>query len=105
MRYLAKAIIDEMESRFTAELAPKWEKGTIRFIPNDPHLKEHDMPISRIMHKIIMMRDAIRVLEQSVNSNQNLSEGEKMKLHGYINKCYGSMTSFNFLFYSEDDKF
>lgn len=52
-----------------------------------------------------MVRDNLRVLEQQINSNKNLGEGEKLKLQGYITRCYGSLTSFNFLFFDEEDKF
>lgn len=105
IKYLAKAIVDEMDALYSAELATKWEKGSIFFIPADSNQKDHEIPIEKILHKIVMMRDNLRVLEAQINSTENLSEGEKVKLQGYISRCYGSMTSFNFLFRNPEDRF
>jgi hypothetical protein len=57
------------------------------------------------MNKVVMMRDNLRVLEQQINGNKTLELGEKVKLQGYITRIYGSLTSFNFMFEDEDDKF
>ena len=105
LKTLAKAIVDEMESRHSADLAYKWEGGSIFFLPADSDSKDHEIPIDKLFHKIVMVRDNLRVLEQQINSNDKLSEGEKLKFQGYITRCYGSLTSFNFLFYDPDDKF
>ncbi len=105
IKELAKALLDEMEKRHTAELAPKWEGGSVMFLPKDSSVKDHEIPIDKLLHKIVMVRDNLRVLEQQINSNDKLSEGEKVKFQGYITKCYGSLTSFNFMFYDEEDKF
>jgi len=105
IRALAKAIVREMEAQHSAELAPKWEGSSLFFVPKDKSLKDHEIPIDKFMHKVVMMRDNLRVLEQQINSSSTLSQGDKLKLQGYITKCYGSMTSFNFLFYDEEDKF
>lgn len=104
MKLLASLITDEMEKRHKADMAPKWQGGTIIFRPGHPSLKQHELSIERFMHKIVMMRDNLRVLEQQVNSNKELSEGEKIKLQAYISRVYGSMTSFNFMFAEEEDK-
>ncbi len=105
IKELAKALLEEIESTYSADLAPKWEGGSVYFIPNTSELKEHEIPIDKIMHKIVMIRDNLRVLEQQINSNDNLSEGEKLKLQSYITRCYGSLTSFNFIFKNDEDKF
>ncbi|HRE59233.1 MAG TPA: hypothetical protein PLW09_15570 [Candidatus Kapabacteria bacterium] len=105
IRALAKAIVHEMNSEHSAELAPKWEGASVFVVPKDTSLKDHEIPLDKLMHKIVMMRDNLRVLEQQINAHTILSEGEKVKLQGYITKCYGSMTSFNFLFYQDEDKF
>ncbi|MBI3259292.1 MAG: hypothetical protein HYZ54_07465 [Ignavibacteriae bacterium] len=102
---LAKAIVAEMDKRTSGEQAPKWKGGTIKFIPADKSMKENEMPIDRFLSKIIMVRDNLRVLEQQINSDKTLSEGEKIKFQSYITKSYGSLTSFNFLFWFEEDKF
>lgn len=105
IRAIARFIVEEMDSRHNADMAHKWDGGIVRVIPGDPNTKEHDIPITKLMHKIVMVRDNLRVLEQQINSNKTLSEGEKLKFHNYITKCYGSLTSFNFLFYDDEDKF
>lgn len=105
LRILAEKIVYFMDKSHSADLAPKWERATIKFIPKDEDLKPHEISIDTFMHKIVMVRDNLRVLEQQINSNKGLSEGEKLKLQSYITKAYGSLTSFNFMFYSDDDKF
>jgi len=105
VRAIAKFILREMESQHSADLAHKWTGGTIKVIPGDPNTKEHEISIDKLMHKVVMVRDNLRVLEQQINSNKELSDAEKLKYQNYITKCYGSMTSFNFLFYDEEDKF
>lgn len=105
MKLLASLIADEVEKRHSAELAPKWEHGTVVFIPSKEGMKQHEMAMHRFMHKVVMMRDNLRVLEQQINSNKTLSDGDKLKLQGYITRIYGSMTSFNFMFANEDDQF
>jgi len=105
MKRLAGLIADEMEKRHSAELAPKWEHGMVVFVPSHPDAKQHELAMYKFMHKVVMMRDNIRVLEQQINSNKSLSEGEKIKLQSYITRVYGSLTSFNFMFAEEEDKF
>jgi hypothetical protein len=105
IKELAKALADEMESRHSADLAYKWEGGSIFFIPSDSDTKDHEMPIDKLMHKVVMVRDYLRVLEQQINANEKLSEGDKLKFQNYITKCYGSLTSFNFLFKEPAEKF
>lgn len=105
IKRLARAIVDEMDSDRSAELAPKWEGASIFFIPKDSSAKDKELPIDALLHKIVLIRDNLRILEAKINANDALSEGEKVKLQSYITRCYGSLTSFNFLFYDEDDKF
>ncbi len=105
LRAMSKYIVEEMESKFNADMAYKWEKGMIRIIPGDPMTNEHEFPIEKLMHKIVMVRDNLRVLEQQINSSKTLSSGEKLKYQNYIGRCYGSLTSFNFMFYNDEDKF
>jgi hypothetical protein len=105
IRQLAKAIVEETDSHYKADLAPKWEGGSMFFIPKNSDAKDHEMPIDTMLHKIVMIRDNLRVLEQQINSSDSLSEGEKIKFQNYITKCYGSLTSFNFLFNYQEDKF
>ncbi|GMV52477.1 MAG: hypothetical protein AMXMBFR68_02690 [Ignavibacteria bacterium] len=105
MRLLATLIANEIESRHSADLAPKWQGGSVVFKPADSGLAQHELQIDKFMHKVVMMRDNLRVLEQQINSSSSLTDGEKLKLQGYITRVYGSLTSFNFMFASPDDKF
>jgi hypothetical protein len=105
LRLLAQLIADEVEKRHNADLAPKWQHATVIFKPEDSTLKQHEIAMERFMHKIVMMRDNLRVLEQQINANKSLEPSEKIKLQSYITRIYGSMTSFNFMFENPDDKF
>lgn len=105
LRLLASMLHVELERQHNADLAPKWQHGTVIFKPSEASLKQHEMSMERFMHKVVMMRDNLRVLEQQINANKTLELGEKIKLQGYITKIYGSMTSFNFMFANDDDAF
>ncbi|MFP4542768.1 MAG: hypothetical protein ACOC2K_04530 [Bacteroidota bacterium] len=105
IKELAKQLVEEMHSMHSAEYAAKWEGGSLFVMPGDSETNEHEIPLDKLMHKIIMIRDNLRVLEQQINSSDSLSEGEKLKFQNYITRCYGSLTSFNFLFYYPEDKF
>ncbi len=87
------------------EMAPKWEGGKLALIPGDPQLKGKEMPIADFFHKIVMVRDRLRVLEQRINSHPKLSEQDKVELQQYITRSYGSLTSFNLLFRNKEDHF
>ena len=86
------------------ELGDKWNNGTLILKPFDPSLKEKEIPIETFFHKIVMIRDRLRVMEQRINSS-HLSDEEKVNLQQYISRIYGSLTSFNVLFKYKDDHF
>jgi hypothetical protein len=86
-------------------LGEKWNKGTILLQPSDKSLKPKEIPISDFFHKIVMLRDRLRVLEQNINSSKNLSDEEKVNMQQYITRCYGSLTSFNLLFRNKEQWF
>jgi len=87
------------------ELAPKWLRGTLVLKPGNPDLKSKEFPIDTFFHKIVMVRDRLRVLEQNINSNEKLEDMEKVQLQQYISRIYGSLTTFNVLFTDKDDHF
>ena len=84
-----------------SEIVPigeKWEGGTMVLQPKDTGLKPKEIKIEAFFHKIVMLRDRLRVMEQRINSSKNLSEAEKINLQQYITRIYGSLTTFNVLF-------
>lgn len=89
----------------TVPLGDRWVGGTLILQPQDKSLKSKDIPIDAFFHKIVMTRDRLRVLEQRINSNPQLSDEEKVNLQQYITKIYGSLTSFNVLFRAKEDYF
>lgn len=94
-------ITDEME---LTDLGGKWEGGTLILKPANDDLKPHELPISTFFHKVVMVRDRLRVMEQRINSS-GLTGEEKVNLQQYITKIYGSLTSFNVLFTSKQEGF
>lgn len=86
------------------KLGDKWEGGVMILRPGDENLKDKEIPIETFFHKIVMVRDRLRVMEQRINSS-NLSDEEKVNLQQYITRIYGSLTTFNVLFKYKEDHF
>ncbi len=89
----------------TVPLGERWIKGTLLLQPFDKSLKPKEIPIEDFFHKIVMLRDRLRVLEQNINSSKNLSDEEKVNIQQYITRCYGSLTTFNVLFKNKEQWF
>ncbi len=79
-------------------LGGKWSRGKIIIQPGDNSLQSKEIPIDNFFHKIVMLRDRLRVLEQNINSHKKLDDEDKVHLQQYITRCYGSLTTFNVLF-------
>jgi hypothetical protein len=86
-------------------LASKWEGGTVQLIPKSSELQGKEIPIDQLFHKVVMIRDRLRMLEQKINTNSKLSDAEKVELQHYVTRCYGSLTTFNVLFKEKGDQF
>jgi hypothetical protein len=101
---LLRRIIREEAGITPVAPAAKWRGGTLVLRPGTPGLQEKTWPIETFFHKVVMLRNRLRALEQQVNAS-DLPEDVKVKLQGYVSGCYGSLTSFNVLFADEDDQF
>lgn len=85
-------------------LGERWQGGLMILKPEEDELKPKEIPIETFFHKIVMVRDRLRVMEQRVNTS-NLSDEEKINLQQYITRIYGSLTTFNVLFKNKEDYF
>lgn len=88
----------------TVPLGQKWTGGRMVLYPGDKTLKEKEIPIETFFHKIVMIRDRVRVMEQRINASE-LTDEEKVDLEQYITRIYGSLTTFNVLFKNKEDQF
>ena len=104
LEILLRRIIREEAGITPVVPADKWRGGTLVLRPSGPGLQEKTWPIETFFHKVVMLRNRLRTLEQQVNAS-DLPEAAKVKLQGYVSGCYGSLTSFNVLFADEDDQF
>lgn len=86
-------------------LGDRWGGGMLVLQPADKSLKGKEIPVEDFFHKIVMLRDRLRVLEQNINSNKKLSDEDKVNMQQYVTRCYGSLTTFNVLFRNKEDWF
>jgi hypothetical protein len=101
---LLRRVIREEAGLSPVAPAEKWRGGSLVLRPGTPGSQEKAWPIETFFHKVVMLRNRLRTLEQHVNASE-LPDDLKVKLQGYITGCYGSLTSFNVLFADEDDQF
>ena len=105
LKALVRSVVREELEIGRAPLGEKWIGGTMVLKPGKPGLQEKEIPLEGFFHKIVMLRDRLRVLEQQINSNDKISDEEKVHLQQYITRCYGSLTTFNILFKEKADQF
>jgi hypothetical protein len=101
---LLRRIIREETGLTPAAPAEKWRGGELVLRPGRPGVQEKSWPIETFFHKVVMLRNRLRTLEQQINAS-DLPEDQKLKLQSYITGCYGSLTSFNVLFADDADRF
>jgi hypothetical protein len=101
---LLRRIIREETGLTPVTPAEKWRNGQLVLRPGTPGLQEKTWPIETFFHKVVMLRNRLRTLEQQINAME-IPEDAKVKLQSYVTGCYGSLTSFNVLFAAEDDQF
>jgi hypothetical protein len=103
-RVLSQVIREELGVG-TIDLSGRWEGGEMILKPGKEGLQEKRIPLDSLFHKIVMIRDRLRVLEQKINTHPKLASDDKMQLQQYVTGCYGSLTTFNVLFANREDQF
>ncbi|MFM2305760.1 MAG: hypothetical protein RLZZ367_429 [Bacteroidota bacterium] len=104
-----KAIREVVEEKSDLQeivpLANRWNDGTLIIKSADSSIQSKEIPIETFFHKIVMLRDRLRVMEQKVNAHGKLTDEEKVEMQQYISRIYGSLTTFNVLFKNTEDQF
>jgi hypothetical protein len=104
-RKVLRDVIAEQLGIGEVELGRRWQGGEIILKPGDPGTQEKRVSLESFFHKIVMVRDKLRVLEAKINAHDGLSDEDKVQLQAYITGCYGSLTTFNLLFARREDGF
>lgn len=92
-------------SNETVSIGDKWIGGQMLLQPSDKNLKPKEIPVEVFFHKLVMLRDRLRVMEQQINAHQKLTDEDKVNLQQYITRIYGSLTTFNILFKNKEQQF
>ncbi len=102
---LVKILREWSDITEVVSLGEKWQGGKMLLQPADEKLKAKEVPIEDFFHKIVMLRDRLRVMEQRINAHDKLTDEDKVNLQQYITRIYGSLTTFNVLFKHQMDYF
>lgn len=101
---ISKLGLEKPDSQ-VSKLGQRWHGGKMVLHPADATLQTKEIEMEVFFHKIVMMRNQLRVLEQKINGHEKLSDAEKVEMQQYITRCYGSMTSFNVMFKDKEEQF
>ena len=105
LKQILRELLEEETLYGYPQLGQRWEGGTMVLKPASADLQAKEFPLESFFHKIVMLRDRLRVLEGKLNSNTKLNDNDKVELQGYISKIYGTLTTFNALFADKTDHF
>jgi len=102
---IVQALGLEKSDTIVEGLGSRWQNGNLILQPGDSGTQSKEVPLETFFHKIVMIRNNLRVLEQKVNASEKLSDADKFDIQQYITRCYGSLTTFNILFKNKEDQF
>jgi len=102
---LKRVLKDMSDISQPVTMASKWKGGSVEIKPGNREMQSKEVPIDTFYHKIVMVRDRLRVLEQNINSHEKLDDQDKVHMQQYITRVYGSLTTFNVLFAEKEDHF
>ena len=105
LKQVLRELLEEETLFGYPEMGARWEGGTMVLNPGVDGTQPKEIPLETFFHKIVMLRDRLRVLEAKVNGHDALSERDRVELQAYISKCYGTLTTFNVLFRDKKDQF
>lgn len=105
LKQVLRELLEEETLYGYPELGARWQGGTMVLKPSNDELQSKELPLETFFHKIVMLRDRLRVLESKVNGNSKLEDSDKIELQSYISKIYGTLTTFNALFADKGDHF
>ena len=104
-RRVLREVLSEELGLGDAEIGQRWQGGELILRPGKPGTAEKKVPLDAFFHKIVMLRDRLRVLEQKLNGHELLTDADKVQMQSYITACYGTLTTFNLLFAKCEDGF